>query len=590
MSLGTAIGIGTAAFCFVILALYTIQRTLRNYGIRVNFYYRFTLPSIFLILCILPFVSEKTVQIIATIACILFVLGGIFLLFSMIGRKERIANVCQNTQEGTPDDAYLNLQEEKPETAQQLIGKKTLYISIIVYSLSLLIYVLLMIPRPENILHQKQFYDNLSYEAGLIIEKDMFDKLAYGEATIEVEMPNKHFIRFYDGFNEKIMLDACKEYWSIVEKYSAKQRRDFLLKVGLIWVFIPFVIFAIRWSLLKIYRTCPKFVGCSRERIVNYRKITIFCAIAIGAIMAIFPPWISKINGIIRDRGYAFLFTLRGYREIDFLTLLIQWCALALVTVLILYIAKDSAPSFTVLFNWKYKRSIVGSIWMGFFIFLICLVFGTGYLPIPTTRQFKSGLIDSLGIWSHWSSSDPDKITGKKPAADLPLQSSAKPAPGNYDPTTGLYRSNNWGFSIQFETGWQLEERQIDNYLIVSTRNNSGESMHVVVKNNSPESQDTNIGSFSKRGLHNFIQKLFEEQRKIDPDKVLVDFGRGQLAKKKAAYLITQFLLMGNLKRQYTIITFHKGKSYTVGGMAPPEIYGPFEKKLKKVAETLSLQ
>ncbi len=601
MTFAAALGTASATFCFILLAMYTVQRALRNYGIKINLYYQYTLPALFITLLFLAAKAGQIIQTIGTIGCALFIIAGMLLGISMITGRKYVghSDAEDDAQDASQNqNTRLNIQGLSLNKSGSLTftGRHKVWIALLIFYLLLLgLYIFIMIPKPETISHRAQFYRDLSPQSINMIMQDAFDKISQAEKT-SVEMPNGHFLEFYSGFSDKEMLAACAEYWSVVEKYSADKRRHFLLKVGLVWVIIPCCIVAFGWFMRRTYLTRVK------SNNVQCHKLIISIGIGIAALMAIFPPWITKLDGVVRARGYAFLFTLRGYREIDVLTLFIQWSALTLFAILTLYNTKDSKITLITSFNGKNKQLFFAT-YLLLIPMLAYFVFSTGFLPVPNWQLlFKNNMVEDLKLWSHWSPEKRGKTTGRSlteqsvSAHEKPAPERAAPrlVPVDYDPFASDYHNLKYGFRIQFAKGWQLKERHVDEYFTVSTTNNSGESINVVVQMLAPEFKNATLENYSQKQLNDFIQAIFEATRKEFPDTVLVNSGIRKLAKKKAVFLVTKYSAVVNSKNIYVqniqIITIDKGKNFVVGGTSLPEKYGAFEKEFQKVAGTFSLQ
>jgi len=137
-----------------------------------------------------------------------------------------------------------------------------------VYFILVTSYVIVEFPKAENILHQPEFYKNLSKKsAGIIWPTTHDDALALGSDWIPekvrkesynvnpyflhriVEMPNKHIMEFSDNIKEEDIETVSKEYLRIIEQKATEKRLYFVFYAFLFWIIPCLALYALGWSI-----------------------------------------------------------------------------------------------------------------------------------------------------------------------------------------------------------------------------------------------------------------------------------------------------------------------------------------------------
>lgn len=128
---------------------------------------------------------------------------------------------------------------------------------LLVSTLPLGAYIYHKLPTESDIGHHLRFYRQLKSQS---IEKlsgtltaISFDEDAK-DSGIEIEMPNRHVLRFRNGVPHEEIIAVGEEYMTILEREAAEKRRRFLAITIAAWLVSGGLIYAIGWGVAWVIR------------------------------------------------------------------------------------------------------------------------------------------------------------------------------------------------------------------------------------------------------------------------------------------------------------------------------------------------
>jgi len=123
------------------------------------------------------------------------------------------------------------------------------------YLVSVIAFVALEFPKPENVSHTPALLKQLSSQSrSLLVPEDKDGWQNAEDWGTDVEMPNGSRLSFKKGVPENDMSVAAKEYWAAVTMI-ANERRLSLVGYAALWWFIPcFAVYIIGWTVGWVYR------------------------------------------------------------------------------------------------------------------------------------------------------------------------------------------------------------------------------------------------------------------------------------------------------------------------------------------------
>lgn len=111
------------------------------------------------------------------------------------------------------------------------------------------LYAAFNYPKAETTYHRTEFYERMGKESILILTNALDSK-----DIIRVEMPNGHQIKFAASTPQEQMQLICRQYYEVVAKHVATERRSFFGLAFLTWLLPLVALYVIGAAVGWIYK------------------------------------------------------------------------------------------------------------------------------------------------------------------------------------------------------------------------------------------------------------------------------------------------------------------------------------------------